>query len=480
MEKFEVPVGRFGYVALVTLGVAEEHECFVAAQDETHAVILVPAGGTVSPSTATEQSFVLSGAAASAAMTLPVSGMEIGVEVKKVPADSVRALAQSKRCKARFEPHRPNAGVLLSAFYHSATSAPDSIAKLDASSTDDGGAGKRVLERENQKLVKEVAELKRQQSFKSTTSRSGVPNHVICSGSEGSEGSGLESCVSGDEEDPIVKQLKELNVKAVLESRGAGRASGRARPAQSSRETAPADTAEPAPRVSRRQVEKALEREVQLETLKLLKELRSGAGGHRVLDDAPEHAQDLDGVRVARSLGRMRALREHIHAQPERVSEEYKDHWVRELGAEGRAFRWIDRNRAIRWKKYSSIRRVDWMLCNIPETMETGNHRLAQAQLIQCLKSLHEFSNFGSWKAAWALTHMVDPLNKYQHGGMEVETEVTLAWLKTKDDLAAKVLRGSTQTDLKELISEDEGEGGDGADKKKTQPPKGPGKTKKQ
>ena len=109
----------------------------------------------MSPSTATEQSFVLSGGAAGAAMTLPVSGMEVGVEVKKVPADSVRALAQSKRCKARFEPNRPNAGVLLSAFYHSANSVPENIVKLDASSTDDGGTDKRALEGENRKLMKE-------------------------------------------------------------------------------------------------------------------------------------------------------------------------------------------------------------------------------------------------------------------------------------------------------------------------------------
>ena len=48
------------------------------------------------------------------------------------------------------------------------------------------------------------------------------------------------------------------------------------------------------------------------------------------------------------------------------------------------------------------------------------------------------------WKAAWPLPHLVDPLKRYAHGGLEVETEVVMGWLLTQDDLEAKV-RKSTE-----------------------------------
>ena len=97
----------------------------------------------------------------------------------------------------------------------------------------------------------------------------------------------------------------------------------------------------------------------------------------------------------------------------------------------------------------------------------TGDWRLARGQVVQCLKSLHEFSNHGSWRAAWPLSFMRDPLNRFHHGGDEAEMEVVLSWLKTQDDLKAKVIKGSKFE--KEVSEEenDEGEKGDEADPKK-------------
>ena len=123
-----------------------------------------------------------------------------------------------------------------------------------------------------------------------------------------------------------------------------------------------------------------------------------------------------------------------------------------DLGAKNRSFRWIDVNRHLQWKKYTSIRRVHYMLCIILEMLEKREYDTAQAQVVQCMKCLQEFTKFGSWRAAWELTYMSDPLRVNPDGGNEVEMETILGALRTRDDLQQKSLKAT-----KDLVS-DEGE----------------------
>ena len=97
--------------------------------------------------------------------------------------------------------------------------------------------------------------------------------------------------------------------------------------------------------------------ETQLQIVNLLKEIRERPGrGTR--GDAPE-GDHLDGLRVTRDLNRMRQMRQDMEANPNRTTKEYKRHWVRQLGCEGRGFRWVDRRKAISWRKYTSLKRCD-------------------------------------------------------------------------------------------------------------------------
>ena len=95
------------------------------------------------------------------------------------------------------------------------------------------------------------------------------------------------------------------------------------------------------------------------------------------------------------------------------------------------------------------------MLCCILETLGRGDGPLAMAQTVQCLKSLHEFSNNGEWKTSWPLTHMVDPLRAHAHGGTEIEMEAVLGWVKTQDDLRRKVLTGGKAPTTEDSIADD-------------------------
>ena len=69
------------------------------------------------------------------------------------------------------------------------------------------------------------------------------------------------------------------------------------------------------------------------------------------------------------------------------------------------------------------------------------------------------------------MTHLVDPLKRYAHGGLEVETEVVMGWLRTQDDLEAKVLKST-----KYHVSGDELDEGDEDADKVNKPSKGGGK----
>ncbi len=105
------------------------------------------------------------------------------------------------------------------------------------------------------------------------------------------------------------------------------------------------------------------------------------------------------------------------------------------------------------------------MLCHIVETIDKGNPRLARAQCIQCMKALREFADLGSWRTAWPLTHMPEPLKRHHRGGLEVETEVVLGWLRTEDDLDKRIRNVGKVQEASDLVSDDGAEEPDAGQK---------------
>ena len=122
---------------------------------------------------------------------------------------------------------------------------------------------------------------------------------------------------------------------------------------------------------------------IQMEMLKVLQSMRDDAGQDGG-EDVP--AGHLDGLRISRNLSRMRSLEAQIEAEPLRTWRQCRARWVKLLGKEGDGFRWHDRNRAIKWKKYGGTRRVDFMLCQVFESLEQDRPEFARAQVVQCMK----------------------------------------------------------------------------------------------
>ena len=494
----EVSTGKFGFVVLIEVEdeVRYETECFVVAQEERWAVIVLPAAedGQSDQSWQRPATGAASGSAsvekhASDALEtwLPVSSLSKAFKVKKVEASAVRAVAQTRAVKLRFDP-RPSASVLLSAFYQSDLAKSD-VGTMRACSTDDGGKSARFLEQENRRLARELERVRRANrgllGGTSERGRDASPKKgrfnigSVCSDEENGDESASEGSGDRGPEDPVVRLLQKFDYPREPQVEVPPLPRGRrpdAHEETSRRDTESRGARSPAGRHRDSRSHDVLALQVQTEMLKLLKELREGQRTNGDRDDAPP-GNELDGLRVLRNLGRMRALKEHIIADPDAVYREYKSFWLRELGQEGRAFRWTDSHKAIRWQKFTSMKRADWMLCHVLETLDTGNPALARAQVIQCLKATRDFASTGNWKAAWPLTHMPDPLKRQRHGGMEVETEVILGWLRTEDDIDQRIRKVGYGKKTNELVSDhEEGEGEEHAAPKVEKGEKGPKK----
>ena len=91
------------------------------------------------------------------------------------------------------------------------------------------------------------------------------------------------------------------------------------------------------------------------------------------------------------------------------------------------------------------------MLGEIKFLLERKEHDLAEAQVTQCMKAVHQFGITGNWKMSWPYTHLPDPCEARSHAGGEEEAEVILASLKTREDLKKKI-------HTRDLAGEDEDE----------------------
>jgi len=514
----EVSAGKFGFVILVQRGeageVRTEVECFVAERDERWSVIVTPAfPSEVGVSDSSWDKGTACAAASCEASPVPdeplmdIAGYEKSFVLRKVESSTVRMLPQTKDVALRFEP-RPQAVMLLEAYSTRRTPSPDKVGhRVNIEKGDIEAVAQKMLEAENQRLLNEMTAMKnalgKSMRSKSPDRRRQEPhigpvtNDGVEEEDEVESGSNSDGGDATRPDNALLRRLNSLAYHTAEETPGGvggggfgGRGEGsktterrrRQSPDGEDRDEQPAEHNRTGRRMSprrprrggnsRKQSDTALVlMEMQKEMLMLIKDMRSTPVERGLdKDDAPA-GSELDGLRVMRNLGRMRALKEDLELRPERTYREYRAHWIQELGAEGRAFRWTDSHLKVRWKKYASIRRVDWMLCHLLETLETDNLELAKARTIQCMKALREFPNHGSWKAAWPLTHLVDPLKRYAHGGLEVETEVVMGWLRTQDDLEAKVLKST-----KHQVSGDERDEGDEDADKPDKAGKGGGK----
>ena len=170
-------------------------------------------------------------------------------------------------------------------------------------------------------------------------------------------------------------------------------------------------------------------------------------------------------AKVIKALAALRYQKERMQKHPRKLVKEYVEHWENELGAEGRPWSWRDVSRTIGFHKFKSMLRMFVLLGEIERLLPAGEVDRAHAQTVQGLKAVHQFNSDGSWRAAWPLTHLPDPLLRPRNRGTEPELEAVLGYLKTQEDINRRV-KGTGN--VEDLVPDDD------------EPPKGKGKTKKE
>jgi len=437
-------------------GGEEEYECFVVEEISPHSLVALPAP------LLDELASWTSGRSGAGEQSTPGPKLVVGdgtYPLLKVTSSALTARRASAGTLVSFA-SRPASRAFLQAFY----SSTEAIEAADFQTATDIEAPPPNLREENEVLKREIARLTgaAARGQRSGGRKNGGPAarpQRFASPADDEDNSGEDDDEGEAGDEPPLDALGRLMQNFSYDgARGASGAQSSGRPATSlgraAASVAPQGAGGSPVGPSPGGELTALQLQIQFEMLKSLKEMQRGA---LVRDDAPD-GDSLDGLRVARNLSRMRQLREQLQKNPERVSQEYRRGWVEELGAEGRSFRWIDTNKAIRWRKYASMKRVHWMMCHVLESMEKKDHAVAQALLVQCMKSVHEFSNHGSWKTAWPLCFLPDPLATYHHGGTEVEMETVLGFVRVQDDLKKKTAGGSRET-MEESDGDDAADG---------------------
>ena len=82
------------------------------------------------------------------------------------------------------------------------------------------------------------------------------------------------------------------------------------------------------------------------------------------------------------------------------------------------------------------------------EQLDAGQADVAQATAIQGFKAIHQMIlDQGSWRAAWALSLLLDPYERREFGGNEAELAAVAGWLKAKADLKERVRSGTNGKD---------------------------------
>lgn len=197
--------------------------------------------------------------------------------------------------------------------------------------------------------------------------------------------------------------------------------------------------------------------------LAILQELRRLGGS---VPPDPDSASQT-GMKVLRTMERMRELRRDMIEHPDRLVNDYLAMWESKLDARGRPWGWRDVTRHIPFGRMKTVQRCYLMMGASLDHLLDGNLQLGAAQLVQSMKALHQFTLDSDWRAAWALTHLEDPFMPCRAGGTDLEMETILASLRTQQDLRERATRLRTS----ELLSEDDEDGGHGnkrKDKNKT------------
>jgi hypothetical protein len=184
---------------------------------------------------------------------------------------------------------------------------------------------------------------------------------------------------------------------------------------------------------------------INLEILKLLKNrkekaARSDLGG----SDAEGSEEEGERPRPTGAAGALRRYKEHgegMFRRPVPHIRRYVQECMEELGVEeGQPWLMTDMSKKLAFSdKARNLHRFDVMLRHILKQLLAGESEAAALQTILCLRALRQCKNDeGSWRIAWKLTYLKDPISEPKFSGTAVDLELIANYEKALTELEKK------------------------------------------
>ena len=199
---------------------------------------------------------------------------------------------------------------------------------------------------------------------------------------------------------------------------------------------------------------KDVEKLLQLEVIRAMRDMR---GPRDAAKDPLETLNFADREKRAqtslgRAVSRMDMFKTRVHDCPGKISDEYRQEIMRELGADDSTpWKYLDFARRIQWGMMKSMQKTFVMNMEFLELLDHGHVRQAHAQVVQNSKAIHQMVNDNDWKVAWQMTGLVDPLSRKKFAGTAFEREVCADFVRAEDELDRRA-----RTSLKGSISDEE------------------------
>ena len=196
------------------------------------------------------------------------------------------------------------------------------------------------------------------------------------------------------------------------------------------------------------------------ELLKMLlkgKRGKSRGSGGQLSGSEDEDDKEVAKVGAAKSIHNYTQHGKDMFKEPRPHIRKYLEECMEEIGAEpGQPWALTDVTKRIGYgNNFRNIHRMDWMLRHILKYQLAGEAEAAALQTVLCLRCLRQVKHDdGSWRTAWMLTHLKDPIFPSRFAGSEQQLELIANYNKAIEELEKKTKRGQGGQDKKEVKEE--------------------------
>ena len=176
---------------------------------------------------------------------------------------------------------------------------------------------------------------------------------------------------------------------------------------------------------------------INLEMMKMMK--KGGSSSSTDAAGSEESGGGIAGMQSgAKAIKRYVQRRKSMFKDPLAHIQAFVDDTMEDLGVEdGQPWLLTDLSKKVNFgSDHRNLHRMHFMECHVLKLLLAGDSKGAALQAVLNLRALRQARlNDGSWKVAWLLTHLPDPLQPRRFAGSEEDLELVAGYTKAMEEL---------------------------------------------